>query len=440
MNLSLRLILAILILIVIVVFAGSFFAIHNAKRNIQGALERNSNLGLDLFSIAVINNETRNSEKLDIALKQLQSLDSIKTLNVAVTQHSNTLIQFAPALDQNRQQKIPNWFRDAVVPTPKEYLRKLVLPAQPPVTIRVVPDSGDQILNSWRNLRLLFLLAVAFTLIAIPVIWLVVRMGLQPLNRVMNALDVIREGDYRQRLPDFNLTDIRHLSKRFNQMAEVLEEQKLENRQLNVQMHEIQENERRYLARELHDELGQSINGIKSLAVSIAQQTPTQLPKMQDIRNICDQMHGSVRNMINRLRPEILDELGLATALGKLIDDWNTHHSDSFCALNIQSNLDDVHERTSITIYRIVQESLTNVAKHAEAENVWVNIHVENEILHLCIEDNGIGIHEKEHYIGRGLPGIRERVYARHGEFVVDSEINQGVKINITLPFGENHD
>jgi len=423
-----------------VVLAGSFFAIHNAKLNIQSALDKNSNLGLDLFSMAVINNESRDSRQLDIALKQLTSLDKIKTLNVAVTQHSKTLIQFAPTVSKSNHQTIPRWFEDAVLPTPKEYLRKLVLPGQPPVTIRVVPDSVDQILQSWRNLRLLLLLAIAFTIIAIPVIWLVIRLGLKPLNKVMTALDVIREGDFGQRLPDFNLTDIRHLSRRFNQMAEVLEEQKSENRQLTAQMHEIQETERRYLARELHDELGQSINGIKSLAVSIAQQTPAQLQKMQHIREVCDQMHDSVRNMINRLRPAILDELGLTVALGKLVDDWNGHHPDSFCALNIQSNLEEVHERTSITIYRVVQESLTNVAKHAEAENVWVNIHVEDEILHLSIEDNGIGLHEKKHYMGRGLPGIRERVHARHGQFVVDSEINQGVKILITLPFGENHD
>ena len=439
MNLSLRLIVAILVLILMVAVAGSFFAVHYAKLNIQSALDQNSNLGLDLFSIAVINNENRDSEQLDIALKQLQSLDKIKTLNVAVTQHSNTLIQFAPVVTQ-ASQKIPGWFKESVLPTPKEHIRRLILPGQPAVTIRVIPDSGNQILQSWRNLRLLFLLTVAFTLVAIPVIWLIIRIGLKPLNKVMTALDEIREGDFGQRLPEFNLTDIRHLSQRFNHMAETLEEQTIENQQLTKQMHEIQENERRYLARELHDELGQSINGIKSLAVSIAQQTPEQQPKMQSIREVCDQMHGSVRNMINRLRPAILDELGLKIALDKLVDDWNAHHPDSFCALNITSNLDDVHERTSITIYRVVQECLTNVAKHAKAENVWINIHTEDETLHLSIEDNGIGLHEKEHYLGRGLPGIRERVRARHGQFVVDSEINQGVKILITLPFGEDHD
>ncbi|MBX2869457.1 MAG: HAMP domain-containing protein [Acidiferrobacterales bacterium] len=439
MNLSLRLIVAILVLILLVAIAGSFFAVHYAKLNIQSALDQNSNLGLDLFSIAVINNEDRDSKQLDIALKQLQSLDKIKTLNVAVTQHSNTLIQFAPVVSQSKT-KIPKWFKQSVLPTPKEHIRKLILPGQPAVTIRVIPDSGIQILQSWRNLRLMFLLAVAFTLVAIPVIWLIIRLGLKPLNKVMMALDEIREGDFGQRLPEFNLTDIKHLSQRFNHMAEALEEQKTENQQLNKQMHEIQENERRYLARELHDELGQSINGIKSLAVSIAQQSPEQQPKMQNIREVCDQMHGSVRNMINRLRPAILDELGLKIALDKLVDDWNAHHPDSFCALNIASNLEDVHERTSITIYRVVQECLTNVAKHAQAENVWINIHTENETLHLSIEDNGIGLHEKEHYMGRGLPGIRERVRARHGQFVVDSEINQGVKILITLPFGEDHD
>lgn len=437
MNLSLRLILAIISLTILIVIVGSALAVRNAKLSIQQELDKNSSLGLNLFSIAVMNDQMQTSSTLNNLFRQIAALDYIKTLNIAITRTNQTLIQFAPKQTVQQTAQVPNWFLTQVIPTPKEYHRRLILPAQNPITIRVIPDPAVEILKAWENLRLLFMLLLVFTALAIPVIWAVIKIGLKPLEQVLAGLDVIGTGDFKQRLPHFRLNDISRLSRRFNRMAEVLDDQKIENQLLHTQLLEVQENERRYLARELHDELGQSISGIKALAVSIEQRSFEHQTAMQSIRKVCDQMHAAVRNMINRLRPAVLDEHGLQVAVEKLIDDWNSYHEDTFCALHISGNLDSLEGKSAIILYRVIQESLTNVARHAKAKNVIVEVNASNAMLTLSIEDDGIGLTDKKHYRGRGLPGIKERIHAHNGTFEVHSLAHQGVKIIITLPIAE---
>ena len=148
-----------------------------------------------------------------------------------------------------------------------------------------------------------------------------------------------------------------------------------------------------------------------------------------------------------RLRPSILDDLGLAETLREEVDAWQTRHRNTNCALSINAELDGLDEQTEITIYRIVQECLTNIAKHANACNVVIDFDLVDDImidkadatpvsmLRLTIQDDGIGMDpEPARSRGLGLIGIRERAGALGGVLGIQTAQGQGVTIIVTLP------
>ena len=132
-------------------------------------------------------------------------------------------------------------------------------------------DPGDEIAESWDDARPLLLLVLGVSIIANGLLYVVIGRWLRPVERIVAAMDGIEQGDYRARLPAFELPELANVASKFNHMAEVLERSREQNRHLAQQTLAIQEGERRALAHELHDELGQSISAINAVAVSIAQ-------------------------------------------------------------------------------------------------------------------------------------------------------------------------
>ncbi len=162
----------------------------------------------------------------------------------------------------------------------------------------------------------------------------------------------------------------------------------------------------------------------------------------QTIVKFSNHMFDVANNMIRRLRPAALDELGLVVALQNMVDDWNERHEDLFCRFNHEGKFNDLEEKININLYRIVQESLTNIDKHANATEVDIQLissradnirNIPNQI-YLTIQDDGIGFDLNSITTGMGLLGMRERVEALEGEFAVQSAINEGVKLKITIP------
>jgi two-component system sensor histidine kinase UhpB len=254
-------------------------------------------------------------------------------------------------------------------------------------------------------------------------------------NQISNGLRVIQSGDYAARLPEFNLPELNRLSSQFNHMAQVLESQQKENRALGRRLMSVRESERRHLSRELHDELGQSISAIKAMSVNLRQNPSKATDGANAIIDVCNQMYGVVRDMMNRLRPVALEELGVVTAVERLVDGWNDHQEESFCSLTIRGDFNQIDDDTAISLYRMVQEALTNATKHAAAEKVTILLERKQsgDIL-LQIEDNGQGFDTTMKPKGMGLLGMRERVEALNGKISLASRPGSGVSIEIYLP------
>ena len=145
-------------------------------------------------------------------------------------------------------------------------------------------------------------------------------------------------------------------------------------------------------------------------------------------------MYEVARNMMQRLRPTVLDELGLLVALQEMIDDWNQRHGEFFCHFNCDADISSLGEDVNIHLYRIIQESLTNVIKHSEAEEVFIDIEGAEEGLRINIRDNGRGFEPEIVNRGLGLLGMQERVEAVNGKIDIASNTGKGVHISIILP------
>jgi len=150
-------------------------------------------------------------------------------------------------------------------------------------------------------------------------------------------------------------------------------------------------------------------------------------------------MHAVIRNLRNRLRPPLLDMLGLEESLHELKKEWCSHHPGVNLELMLEENLENLDETINITVYRTIQESLNNISRHADASQVKIQlrrVHDETLIdtLLLSVEDNGRGYNLNQQTEGIGVLGMRERVIAAGGEFAIHSEPNHGTRIDIRFP------
>jgi hypothetical protein len=201
------------------------------------------------------------------------------------------------------------------------------------------------------------------------------------------------------------------------------------------------EAERRALARELHDELGQGVTAVRTIASSIAQRAHERAPDLEAnalaIVKVSGEMYDAMHSMVRQLRPIALDNLGLADALRELAASSRLRKPELSVDLELGPDLDGLDEQTNITAYRIIQESLTNVARHAAADTVMVRVShdLEEKVLHLEIVDNGCGMDPQAINDERmGVRGMRERATGLGGRFELHSALGEGVRILVDLP------
>jgi two-component system, NarL family, sensor histidine kinase UhpB len=215
------------------------------------------------------------------------------------------------------------------------------------------------------------------------------------------------------------------------------------NRQLAQQVIELQEQERRHLARELHDEIGQCCVAIKTDAALIRRDTHDTESRIdasaKAIIDTAEHMHDVLRGMLQRLRPTGLDDFGLVACLQVLVESWSQRHRFT-CTFHAEGALEDLGEATNITLYRAVQESLSNVAQHAQASHASVSISRSSSpddnanTLTLRVDDNGVGSATGDARHGLGVIGMQERVRALGGCAALMPAPTGGTRVQVVLP------
>lgn len=211
------------------------------------------------------------------------------------------------------------------------------------------------------------------------------------------------------------------------------------NRDLTQRLISAQEDERRILAQELHDEVGQACTALRIEAAYISKSAHSQPDAAVAAAHRIDQsslrMHSLARDMLRRLRPPNLDSLGLEASLRELCQSWQQH-----CQIDCHTLIDEVghacSDALSTCLYRVTQEALTNIAKHAHATQVWVSLHLNDNVITLSITDNGNGLIQHSSTQGLGLVGMRERVASQHGHIHFENA-QPGLRIHVQIPLPE---
>jgi two-component system, NarL family, sensor histidine kinase UhpB len=217
-----------------------------------------------------------------------------------------------------------------------------------------------------------------------------------------------------------------------------------DNRRLSQQYVRLQEAERKSLARELHDELGQYLNVIKVDAVGIRDGSLSGAAILcergEAIVANCNHIHAALTALIRQLRPVGLDELGLGAALEHCIDTWRPRLPGVRLDLILEGEFDNLGETVTLTVYRVVQEALNNIAKHASAERVTLQLERARsdtpgrDFITITIADDGVGSDTRAPTPGLGLIGMRERVAALAGRLEVTSAPGRGFELKAQIP------
>lgn len=335
----------------------------------------------------------------------------------------------------------PHWFARLLAP-PRQTIRFAVaLPgvSAPPIVMQSNP--ADEIDEIWSEVLLLAAVLAGVWAALTAVISATVAWSLRPLRLLAGAFDRLERGDHAH-LPATGVTEIRRIAAPFNRLADTLARVTHDNHLLIDRLMLVQEAERRELAHELHDEIGPSLFGIRADAACIRRwcrdHSDPLAGTIEECATSIDALTDGIQQinyrMLDRLRPLVLNEMGLADAVLALVDGWRARLPEVAWSVGVQPGIAPGDEERALTLYRFVQEGLTNIARHAGARHVVLSIgQAPDGTLSARLADDGRGPPPEMRY-GFGLLGMNERVRRLRGRLAVQAGAAGGTVLDIMLP------
>ena len=377
----------------------------------------------------------------------LRQTGRVRASEVALTDNTGTLLYESPPPTYKAGRFAPDWYTVLVAPQ----IRPTVIMLDGG-QLRIAINPSRAVLDSWDDLKTVLISQGLLLLLAdVLVFWLVGR-WLAPLDTIVRGLRQIEAGQHQIRLPALPGRELGAMGRAFNRMAQAVEEN-LQVRQagaeaqarLLAQRESTQllnariEDERAALARELHDELGQSLTAIRSIAKSLMQAPELRgsgaLHAAQLLFDTAGATSDAMHRMIPRLRPLQLDGMGLTDAVRDMVSELQMQHPALRIVLLFSRPLPELPDVLEISAFRIVQEALTNVIRHAGATRVELNFVLIDATLEIDISDNGnatnSSLARSGHY---GVRGMQERAEALGGSVVFASQDGGGLKVLVRLP------
>jgi signal transduction histidine kinase len=336
----------------------------------------------------------------------------------------------------------PAWFKRFYAQVFGGYARiERPLTARQPMagTIAAEPDAEAAVRQAWHQigigLSVAGLLAAGIGVLAA----LLIGHSLMPTRSIVAGLKRLERGDFSHRLPGYRTAEFNAISSAVNDLSTRLAETTAQRVALTNRLFQVQEEERRALARDLHDEFGQCLAAVGALATVIEMESAIDRPDLaKDARSIIDtsrRMTTTLRGALARLRSQEVEELGLEASLAQLVAGWNVKTApQAVFHLDVTGDLAEVPRATAQNIYRIAQECLTNAARHGQPQDVRLQVARIDSGVALSVEDDGGGSPAKlSQTTGYGLLGIRERVTALGGSLSI-GEAPRGVRIAALIP------
>ena len=335
-----------------------------------------------------------------------------------------------------RSPEAPPWFAALVRPTlVGRAVRVVAIDHANPVVI--IGEPSDEIVEAWRDFSSLALIWLTLNAFILFILYVVLGWLLDPLSRLSGGLSSLEHGHYATRLPLPKVKELAALTQRFNTLAGVLGTTREENSRLYGQLISVQEEERRAIANELHDEAGPCLFGITANASSIqmlADQKPDRRTaeitrRAGEILSITERLKLMNWALLKKLRPGPLGGVRLSALLDELIAGFQRRHPDTQILVNFGKLANSYGEAIDLTLYRCIQEGITNAIRHGKAGNVSIDLFEEpaprrgdkktSAKLNLTLGDDGKGL-APSNPRGFGLTSMTERVRSLSGTCVVE--------------------
>lgn len=385
----------------------------------------------------------------DARLNQVvQDLSRLRHISIA-RQGANEVSEILSAEGDTDARSPPTWFVNLIHPD-KTFVSVPILIHGESESLMITSHPTDEIAEIWDGIVTQLKVGSAIAISLFLITMLVVSRALAPLDALSQAMANIELGSYDTHVKPAGPPELAALCNKLNHLAATLGSAIEEKRQLAERGVSLQDLERKEIARELHDEFGPYLFALRAHAGAMMRLSEAREPSPDLLRK-----HGSAileqinalqqfnRRILEKLRPVGLAELGLEEALGALLRLWGESRPDVAIETTISSSLVATGEIADLTIYRIVQEALTNVFRHAGATSVNVSIeptertigiHGSRDCAVVRVRDNGRGL-KSDHQFGFGLTGMRERILALGGTLTVASG-DGGVTVEALVPTG----
>jgi len=345
---------------------------------------------------------------------------------------------------------VPAWFASLVRPQlVGRAVRVVTVEGASPVVI--VGEPADEIAEAWQDFSSLAVVLLSLNVIVLAVLYVVLGRVLDPLASLSKGMLNLEDGHYATRLSRPKVKELAVITERFNMLAGALDTAREENARLYRQLITVQEEERRAIANELHDEAGPCLFGITANASSI-QNLAEQLPdnrtreisrRVGEILSIAERLKLLNRALLKKLRPGPLGRVKLAELLDELIVGFQRRHPGTHVTTSFGNLAESYGEAIDLTLYRCIQEGITNAICHGKAEHLTVDLAEEPAPrrsgkrsaakLCLCIGDDGKGIAPATPN-GFGLSTMTERVRSLGGSCTIESAPSKGTMIHVEIP------
>lgn len=445
MSLQLKLNLIITSLLIFFLGVSAYLIVEKAREDVRAEVNSTVNLVLHLLDAEIVHYTSdygwlnRNADQT-VSIFRLRSLGNIRHLKIDFYDGNGRLRETNFDKHEMVDKKLPPaWFIKAMdlssIGT-EERRKSIVLNGRFLGDLVVTPDPSYEIIEVWQDtIGLLGLVGVFFILMNL-LAYFAVRYTFMPVKQILDALTQVEQGQFNSRLPNFAQIELKGIGQKFNAMADTLQLSAQNNHRLTQQIIRLQEDERKSLAQDIHDEIGQYLTAIHVDASAIlgAKKMVAAKASASAISSVTRQMMTTIHELLQRLRPRVLDELGLGLALAELIHAWRQRNRNITLIHNICGDLGLVDESVAITAYRVMQECLTNVTKHSKAMRLVINVAQDDKHICIEIEDDGVGFDASKNSDGYGLAGMKERVQGLFGSMQIESLINRGTKIIVLLP------
>ena len=442
MSLRFRLICLIAMVLIASLAVEGTIVSFNASRSVQTEINSALRVGQQIVKSALARLPDSTDRRRDLEAL-VAAFKGNRHLRVSLTGGGNATVE--PSLEGSHFGTVPPWFVRCLGITPVAAHVPIAIAGQDYGSILIETDPSNEILEVWNDLGDGFIVLALFFSLNILLIYVFIGSALRPLDHLGLAFNQIGLGDYKMRIAGNAVPELSRLQCSFNRMASELMEMDGETRRLNQQLLTLQEEERREIARDLHDEISPFLFAVNADLASLSRlanqgQNEEIAGRIRSALESVSHMQRQIRTMLGRLRPGVLADFGLTAAITSMVEFWRRRHPKTRFELSLPPDGASFGALLDITIYRIVQESLSNAVRHGNPAEILVSVTAmpvdgpQPDRVTVAVTNDG-GEMDKTAGFGFGLTGMRERVHALGGRLVLMREPGLGLSVTATLPF-----